>query len=301
MFLIDHSKALYLLNSLAGVLNQHAITFNIHYWGIAPFHLKNPLHKHSFYEICYVIEGQGIYRDDGSEFPLDKGTLFCSRPEIWHQISSQEEMYLIYVAFEVDPNQSNLEMLERFNTLYRTNHFFLPNSENSVTALLWTALIKQFESPDLLVKENIVCIAQSLLLSFYTAFTDHGEKSIHLPSGKASVYLLNQAKTFIRDNLTQPLYLDTLANYLHVSGRHLSRLFTDETGQNYVTFVISERIRSAANLLKYTNDPIKDISEKVGFNSVHYFSKAFSNKMGLPPGVYRTKHSHLHHLKINLS
>jgi AraC-like DNA-binding protein/mannose-6-phosphate isomerase-like protein (cupin superfamily) len=292
MFLLDPSKALYILNSFTGVLNQHSITFNIHYWGIAPFHLENPLHKHSFYEICYVIEGQGIYRDNGSQFPLDKGTLFCSRPEIWHQISSQEEMYLIYVAFEVDPEQSNKEMLERFNTLYRTNHFFLPNSENSVTALLWTALIKQFESPDLLVKENIVSIAQSLLLSFYTAFTEHDEKSIHLPRGKASVYLLNQAKAFIRDNLTQPLHLDTLANYLHVSGRHLSRLFTDETGQSYVIFVQSERIRSAANLLKYTNDPIKDISEKVGFNSVHYFTKAFSSKTGLPPGEYRTKHSH---------
>jgi AraC family transcriptional regulator of arabinose operon len=291
MFLIDPSKALYILNSFASVLNQNSITFNIHYWGIAPHHLRNPLHKHSFFEICYVIEGQGIYRDDGSQFPLDKGTLFCSRPEIWHQISSPEEMYLTYVAFEVDPEHSNKEMLERFNTLYRTNHFFLPNSENSVTALLWTALIKQFEFPDLLVKENIVSIAQSLLLSFYTAFSEYDEKSIHLPRGKASVYLLNQAKAFIRDNLTQPLHLDTLANYLHISGRHLSRLFTDETGQNYVTFVQYERIRSAANLLKYTNDPIKDIAEKVGFNSVHYFTKAFSSKTGLPPGEYRTKHS----------
>jgi AraC-like DNA-binding protein/mannose-6-phosphate isomerase-like protein (cupin superfamily) len=291
MFPIDHSKAQYILNSFASVLNQHSITFNVHYWGIDPHHLRNPLHKHSFYEICYVIEGQGIYRDDGSQFPLDKGTLFCSRPEIWHQISSPEEMNLIYVAFEVDPEHSNKEMLERFNTLYRTNHFFLPHSENSVTALLWTALIKQFESPDFLVKENIVSIAQSLLLSFYTTFSEHDEKSIHLPRGKAAVYLLNQAKAFIRDNLTQPLHLDTLANYLHISGRHLSRLFTDEAGENYVTFVQSERIRSAANLLKYTNDPIKDIAEKVGFNSVHYFTKAFSSKTGLPPGEYRKKHS----------
>jgi AraC-like DNA-binding protein/mannose-6-phosphate isomerase-like protein (cupin superfamily) len=289
MFLIDHSKAQYILNSFAAVLNQQSITFNIHYWGIAPFHLRNPMHKHSFYEICYVIEGQGVYSDDGNQFTLDTGTLFCSRPEIWHQISSPEEMYLVYVAFEVDPQQSNPEMLERFNTLYRTQHFFLPHSENTATALLWTALIKQFESPDLLVKENIVSIAQSLLLSFYTAFTEHEEKSIQLPRGKASVYLLNQAKIFIRDNLIQPLQLDTLANYLHVSGRHLSRLFTEETGQNYVTYVQSERIKSAANLLKYTNDPIKDISEKVGFNSVHYFTKAFSSKMGQPPGEYRAK------------
>ncbi|QGQ94584.1 AraC family transcriptional regulator [Paenibacillus psychroresistens] len=293
MFQIDHSRAAYTLNSFANALNQQAIAFNIHYWGIEPFHLKNPMHKHSFYEICYVIDGQGVYSDDGIQYALDTGTLFCSRPEVWHQISSPKEMYLVYVAFEVDPQQSNKEMLERFNTLYRTQHFFLPHSENTVSALLWTALIKQFESPDLLVKENIVSIAQALLLSFYTAFTEQEEKLIQLPRGKASVYLLNQAKTFIRDNLIQPLQLDTLAGYLHISGRHLSRLFTEGTGQNYVSFVQSERIKSAANLLKYTNDPIKDISEKVGFNSVHYFTKAFSGKMGQPPGEYRTEQSQL--------
>jgi AraC-like DNA-binding protein len=292
MFQIDLSKAMHILNSYAGVLQQNSITFNIHYWGIDPFHLKNPLHKHSFFEICYVMEGQGIYIDAGIQFPLEKGTLFCSRPEIWHQIHSPSKMYLVFVAFEVDPAQSAPEMLERFNTLYRTNQFIIHNCENSATVLIWTALLKQFESPDLLIKENIASIAQALLLSFYTAFTEHNEKAILLPRGKSSVSLLNQAKAFIRDNLSQPLHLGTIANYLHVSGRHLSRLFTDETGQSYVVFVQAERIRSAANLLKYTTDPIKDISEKVGFNSVHYFTKAFSVRMGIPPGEYRNMHLH---------
>jgi AraC-like DNA-binding protein/mannose-6-phosphate isomerase-like protein (cupin superfamily) len=290
MFLIDPSKALNILNNYAYVIQQQSITFNVHYWGIDPFHLKNPLHKHSFFEICYVIEGAGIYIDEGIQFPLEKGTLFCSRPEIWHQIHSQTEMFLVYVAFEVDPANTSSEMSERFNTLYRTNCFIIHNSENSATALLWRALIQQFLTPELIIKENIISIAQSLLLSFYTTFTEHNEQTIQLPKGKSSVHLLNQAKAFIRDNLSQPLHLDIVADYLHVSGRHLSRLFTEETGQNYVTFVQSERIRSAANLLTLTNDPIKDISEKVGFNSVHYFTKTFSSIMRMPPAMYRSKH-----------
>ncbi|OAB44935.1 AraC family transcriptional regulator [Paenibacillus antarcticus] len=291
MYLIDASKTSYILNSLASVLNQHSITFDVHYWGINPHHLHNPLHKHSFFEICYVVEGQGIYQDDGIEFALETGTLFCSRPEIWHQIRSRNEMYLVYVAFDVIPIHSGSEMLERFNKLYRTNQFLISNSQNSSSALLWSALLKHFETPEYINKEIIVSIAQALLLSFYSAFTEHTEKTFQLPKDKASLYLLNQAKAFIRDNLEQPLNLDDLANYLHISGRHLSRLFTAEIGHSYVAYVKSERIRSAANLLKYTNEPIKNISEKVGFNSVHYFTKAFSTIMGIPPGAYRNNHT----------
>lgn len=78
MININHPKAIYILNSFAGVLNQYAITFNVHYWDIDPLHLHNPLQKHSFFEICYVVEGQGSYLDNGNPFALETGPLFCS-------------------------------------------------------------------------------------------------------------------------------------------------------------------------------------------------------------------------------
>src|SRR5690606_6535815 len=99
--------------------------------------------------------------------------------------------------------------------------------------------------------------------------------------------LLQQAKLYIRDNLSQSLSLRHVANYLNVSERHLSRLFAEGIHESFTDFIRSERIRQAAHLLQTTERAIKDIAEATGFSTVHYFSRVFAEVMKLPPGEFR--------------
>jgi AraC-like DNA-binding protein len=47
----------------------------------------------------------------------------------------------------------------------------------------------------------------------------------------------------------------------------------------------------AADLLTCTREKISCISARVGYEDAFAFSNAFKREMGLPPSLYRSKHS----------
>ncbi|WP_286184967.1 helix-turn-helix transcriptional regulator [Bacillus sp. SD075] len=111
---------------------------------------------------------------------------------------------------------------------------------------------------------------------------------INLPVLKTASSLFNIVKLYIKDKRTQPLKLTDAASHLHISGRHLSRIFDLKSSVSYSEFVQNERIQGAATLLKITDLSIEDISEETGYKNIHYFTRVFTSAMGSSPGRFRT-------------
>src|SRR5690554_3214654 len=88
------------LNQYAIRLANHGAVFHIHYWGVTPKHYNNLPHQHSFFEICYMVDGIGRYIENGQTYHLKESTLFLSKPGVQHQIKSLTGMFLLYIGFE---------------------------------------------------------------------------------------------------------------------------------------------------------------------------------------------------------
>ncbi len=139
MYRLEESKAR--LNRHAVLLESGGITFRVNYWGGMHKLTYNPVHKHSSFEICYVVDGDGTYLDDGRVYHLHKGTLFCSRPGIAHQIRSGEGLFLLWVDFEVDESRSSPEYVDRFVSLAGRSKVCVNEGDGSSTASLWRSLL----------------------------------------------------------------------------------------------------------------------------------------------------------------
>lgn len=72
---------------------------------------------------------------------------------------------------------------------------------------------------------------------------------------------------------------------------HISRVMRAETGQTLKAFIISYRLKVAANMLALTDMAIADIARSCGFESQSYFSKMFREEFHMTPGDYRKAHS----------
>ncbi|HEY0827131.1 MAG TPA: AraC family transcriptional regulator [Bacilli bacterium] len=279
------------LNQSVLRLKGDEASFIVHYWGVMPYHYDNPVHKHSFFEVCYVVAGSGSYLDNGILFELKPGTLFCSRPEVWHQIRSEFGMFLIYVAFEFIEAESGQRSAAEYHDMLQAFNYITHAGDDESVIMVWKALLHQAGNATLGLTEAVKSLGYALLCSFPQVF--NAQKSGQPGSDRGRLTrmsfsrVLNQAQMFIRDNLSQPLLLDDVAATIHVSRRHLSRLFSEQTGQTYIHYVKQERIRHAAHVLKTTNRPIKEIAELTGFGSVHYFTNVFTAEMGRSPGQYR--------------
>ena len=282
-----------------GILNQFAlgplgeeIAFKVNYWGVNPKHFNNPVHRHSFFEVCYVLSGEGLYKDLDDQYPIKKGTLFLSRPNIHHQILSETGLFLVFVAFEILHEKLIDEASRMFNQLAKTNRICVNVADDSPTALIWRALV-DYTSNGIANDFNLITsMAHTLILSFHSLFSEANQRrrSPEKMFSNSSPTHLYQAKLFIHDNLSEPLKLEDVANYLHISSRHLSRLFSTELCESFSTYIRKERVREAARLLEMTSLPIKEIAEVTGFGSVHYFTRVYTSMMNVSPAMYRNNY-----------
>ncbi len=277
------------MNQYVHHLAHNGVSFYVHYWGVIPKHYNNLLHKHSFFEVCFVVDGEGEYIDDGCTYPLQKNTMFFSRPEVLHQIKSKSGLSLLYVAFELIESESTEEWIRIMEEAKQYSEVIIDVKDDTTAALLWKSLLIQAtKSEQAFFEEMLTNLAYSLILSLVQTFVSYLHNDNRDTSPKTASSLFNIAKLYIKDNLSQPLKLTDAARHLHISGRHLSRIFVSESGISYSEFVQNERIQRAATLLKTTDLSIKDISEETGFKNVHYFTRVFTSAMGSSPGRFRS-------------
>lgn len=282
------------LNHYVHRISQHGASFHVHYWGVMPEHFDTSLHRHSFFEVCYVVDGTGMYLDNGNSYSLQKNTMFISRPDIVHQIKSKEGLFLLYVGFELIESESSEEWIKIMEEARQCSKVVIHAKDDTAAASLWKSLIIHATKPhNPYLKEMLVNLASALILSLlqsFVSFSDNGDCKT-LPEASSS--LLEQAKFYIQDHLSEPLKLTETASHLHISGRHLSRIFVSELGVSYSEFVQNARIQKAAALLKTTDLSIKDIAEECGFTTVHYFTRIFTSVMGSSPGRFRSLYTDL--------
>ena len=113
--------------------------------------------------------------------------------------------------------------------------------------------------------------------------------SSHLNENAEKSYspLVNRIREQVMTDLKQPLTLQYFAELLNVNSSYLSNLFRQQTGVTITEYVTDKRITHAANLLAYTQYPIKNIAKQVGIPDVQYFSRLFKKRMGITPTQYR--------------
>lgn len=79
-----------------------------------------------------------------------------------------------------------------------------------------------------------------------------------------------------------------MAKELFVSENYLSKLFKNETGENFSQYLMKVRMDHAKKLLETTDSKIGEVAELVGYNDANYFSTCFKTVVGGSPAKYRS-------------
>ncbi len=99
---------------------------------------------------------------------------------------------------------------------------------------------------------------------------------------------LQKAMEYIRQNYSEPITLNDVAEHTYVSIYYLSRMFTKELGKNYVDYLNEVRIEKAKEYLRDSSYKTYEIAELVGIKDAHYFSKIFKKYTGVTPSEYKS-------------
>ncbi|GHV42662.1 hypothetical protein AGMMS49546_22060 [Spirochaetia bacterium] len=95
---------------------------------------------------------------------------------------------------------------------------------------------------------------------------------------------------FIRENVNKPIAVDDVARCTGKSRSLVSKKFKQEMRINLNAFIVSCKLETARDLLRFTEKPISDISAYLYFSSQSYFQNLFKKKYGLTPNKFRQTH-----------
>jgi two-component system, response regulator YesN len=99
--------------------------------------------------------------------------------------------------------------------------------------------------------------------------------------------VIDETKKYVDKNYADcDLSFKDIADRMSVSVSYLSKQFKKEIGLTFVEYLTKLRIKNAVVLLKTTDYRINEISEKVGYNTQHYFCVVFKRVMGVSPNNY---------------
>lgn len=97
---------------------------------------------------------------------------------------------------------------------------------------------------------------------------------------------INKVFEYIENNYMKNLTAQDIADYIHISPSYLSKLFKQETGKNLVDWINEYRVAMAKRMIDSCEYKMYEISEKVGFENAHYFTKVFRKYIGMTPTQY---------------
>lgn len=92
--------------------------------------------------------------------------------------------------------------------------------------------------------------------------------------------------TFLFNNLHRPLSAEEISAELSISASKLSKLCKSQCGCGPIDYFISLKIGAAKRMMSEKRLNLTQISQKLGFSSVHYFSRLFKEKTGISPSEY---------------
>ncbi|MDR1576467.1 MAG: response regulator [Treponema sp.] len=97
-----------------------------------------------------------------------------------------------------------------------------------------------------------------------------------------------KAREYIDRNFTAAdISLYSTASHVGISPNHLSTVFAQETGENFIEYLTRVRMEKAKQLLQDTAMKSADIAYETGFSDPHYFSYIFKKNTGLSPREFR--------------
>lgn len=131
---------------------------------------------------------------------------------------------------------------------------------------------------------QILSLHNEMLLDFTYKMADLPKKHVY------SIQIV-KAIEYIYHHRNERLTVDMVADTLGINRSYLSSLFRKETSASISSFIRSEKIKAAANMLRFSDYTYSDIAEYFGFASQSHFIQCFRKETGLTPMKYKNQFS----------
>lgn len=233
-------------------------------------------HWHEFYEIEYVVSGDGNCMIDDERYALEHGMLFFMTPVNLHTVDAKKvDLYNLHFSSTVcNPSYLLSITSSNFPRAFKISPKDMPFVETTLKELTENIEDKHFSS--LLLNSLVAKLIKS---------ADKTNTSRLSPVALAELYIINK----FRDNIS----LSDVAKYAGFSPTYFSAIFKKETGKSFKEYTDNLRYEYAKKLLLHSDFTVLQICSESGFDEYTNFLRRFKLRFGVSPQKFRNIHKSL--------
>ena len=131
---------------------------------------------------------------------------------------------------------------------------------------------------DQLIKIKLECFLINLVRG-----REMNDKNSLVVSGGTKIGEIHE---YLTKNFRENITLEELSFLFGTNKTTLCKSFKETFGTTVIAYVNSLRIKQARRLVREGSENITEISESLGFSSIHYFSRLFKKTVGISPKEY---------------
>ncbi len=251
---------------------------------------RNYLHVHSFFEICYVFKGSGTFQIHNQTHPVKKEDLFIAKPNERHEIISSKAsplgIYFWYYTLVPPKQHKDTDLNRLFYAFMESKKVVVSSQKNSEHILrLLSQEVIAYDMGYPIVIENLM---KQLLIETARVSTPI-QTLVPALSHNQQDLVSSTIMRYLRDNYNQALSLKEIAAQVHLSVRHMSRIFKEATGLSIKQYATQLKMDVAKQLLLNPVLSISDVAYDTGYLDLRHFSTVFKQHTGLSPTAFRVK------------
>ena len=250
--------------------------------------------SHFFWEFIYVDRGSIIVTAGADRYFLKAGELAFHCPYEFHSFQSVGASDIMVVSFCCE-SEAMHRLEKKVLLLHQHERQCLkPLMEEAQQAYQYfendPALVNLRKKPtapwgsDQLIKlyleQFLICICRR---GDNVRFSQRAVTSSQLHQ---YLLLAQQARDYLEAHYSEAVTLTSMAAALGVSVSQLKRVFREQIGQSMVRYLTALRIGEAKRLIREGNLTFTQIAERVGIESIYYFSNLFKKQTGMSPSEY---------------
>jgi AraC-like DNA-binding protein len=254
-------------------------------------------HKHTFFELAYIISGEGHHYINGNKFGYRSDNLFLMKPGDSHHFVIVEETSFMLVRFnqiyldaqKADTKHGNLgdwaQKLEYILQSTQTLGCLIRNRDDKpLTRALTTAIQQEYEKEHPLQRELVQQLINTLMTVVARNISLH-----HSAPSNVNSNTLSQILQYLHQNIYQPdkLKAETIAAVFHISQNYISEYFKKHTGETLQQYIINYKLKLAETRLQYSDMRLNEIAFELGFSDESHLTKTFKKYKGVSPSQFR--------------
>lgn len=269
--------------------------YTVHYFEYrSDFHFDGE--RHNFWEFQCVDKGSAEVKTDDGTFVLNSGQVIFHRPNEFHTLTAvgKSAPNIVVVSFETSsPGMKFFEkkLLNLSDTERRLLGMLIAEARRCIASPLDDPYLQKMEKKQdcLFGSQQLIRLYLEQILIYMIRRYSFPQISVPISKFanlKNDSAAYNKVLFYLEEHIRDTVTIPQICHDNLIGRSQLQKLFREQHQCGVIDFFSQMKIELSKQLIRENQMNFTQISEFLGYSSIHYFSRQFKKISGMTPSEY---------------